>query len=92
MNRSEPVKKSTRLHYIDWLRVLATVGVFVYHAARPFVLQDWLIANEHQSVAVTLVFLVFLGSWGMPLFFLMAGTGTRLHSGVAQEASTSTSA
>ena len=77
MNRSEPVKKSTRLHYIDWLRVLATVGVFVYHAARPFVLQDWLIANKHQSAAVTLVFLVFLGSWGMPLFFLMAGTGTR---------------
>lgn len=77
MNRAERVKKATRLHYIDWLRVVATMGVFVYHAARPFVLQDWLILNKEQSIAVTFVFLVFLGSWGMPLFFLIAGAGTR---------------
>ncbi len=77
MSGSERVKKSTRLHYIDWLRVLATVGVFVYHAARPFVLQDWLVANKEQSLVVTFIFLIFLGSWGMPLFFLIAGTGSR---------------
>jgi peptidoglycan/LPS O-acetylase OafA/YrhL len=77
MSGSERAKKSTRLHYIDWLRLVATVGVFVYHAARPFVLQDWLIMNEHQSLAVTFIFLVFLGSWGMPLFFLMAGAGSQ---------------
>ena len=27
---------SQRIHYLDWLRVLALVGVFLYHAVRPF--------------------------------------------------------
>ena len=69
-------EKAARLHYLDWLRVLAILGVFLYHATRPFVLQDWLISNGQKSIALTFVFLVFLGSWGMPLFFLMAGTGS----------------
>lgn len=69
--------KSLRLHYIDWLRLLATLGVFIYHAARPFDLQDWMIKNPERSVVVTVFFVIFLGSWGMPLFFLMAGTGAQ---------------
>lgn len=69
--------KSVRLHYIDWLRLLATAGVFLYHATRPFDLQDWMIKNAEQSIVVTVIFLIFLGSWGMPLFFLMAGAGSQ---------------
>lgn len=68
--------KSVRLHYIDWLRLLATAGVFLYHATRPFDLQDWMIKNAEQSIVVTVIFLIFLGSWGMPLFFLMAGASS----------------
>jgi hypothetical protein len=68
---------SVRLHYLDWLRVLATLGVFLYHATRPFDLQDWLIKNEEQSALVTLFFLIFLGTWGMPLFFLVSGAGSQ---------------
>ena len=64
-----------RLHYLDWLRVIAIVGVWAYHSARPFMLQDWLINNPQKSPAITLLFLVFLGSLGMPLFFMMAGAG-----------------
>jgi hypothetical protein len=71
------IKKSVRLHYIDWLRLLATLGVFIYHAARPFDLQDWMIKNPERSVIVTVLFVIFLGSWGMPLFFLMAGAGSQ---------------
>lgn len=67
---------SPRLHYIDWLRLLATLGVFFYHAARPFDLQDWMIKNADRSELITAVFVIFLGSWGMPLFFLMAGTSS----------------
>jgi glucan biosynthesis protein C len=66
----------TRLHYLDWLRVIAILGVWVYHSARPFMLQDWLINNPQKSPAITFVFLIFLGSMGMPLFFLMAGAGS----------------
>ena len=28
--------KSVRLHYLDWLQVLAILGVFIYHAVQPF--------------------------------------------------------
>jgi glucan biosynthesis protein C len=72
-----PVQQSTRLHYLDWLRVLAIGGVFLYHAARPFILQEWLIMNETQSAVLSFIFLFFLGSWGMPLFFLLAGASSR---------------
>jgi glucan biosynthesis protein C len=67
---------SRRLHYLDWLRVFAIVGVWVYHAARPFMLQEWLINDTQTSLLITAVFLVFLGSMGMPLFFMMAGVGS----------------
>lgn len=66
---------SPRLHYLDWLRVIATLGVFLYHAVRPFDLQDWLIKNEERSALVTLIFVVFLGTFGMALFFLVSGIG-----------------
>jgi surface polysaccharide O-acyltransferase-like enzyme len=36
----------------------------------------WEIKNAETSIAVTL-FIVFLGPWGMPLFFLLSGTGSR---------------
>jgi hypothetical protein len=69
--------KTVRLHYLDWLRLLATLGVFIYHSARPFDLQDWMIKNTERSAVVTVIFVIFLGSWGMPLFFLMAGASSQ---------------
>jgi peptidoglycan/LPS O-acetylase OafA/YrhL len=66
-----------RLHYLDWLRVLAILGVFLFHAVHPFDATDWHIKNAEQSLVVTLVFVVFLYPWGMPLFFLLSGAGSR---------------
>ena len=68
-------QEPARLYYLDWLRVIAILGVWAYHAARPFMLQEWLINNTEKSSAITFVFLIFLGSMGMPLFFMMAGAG-----------------
>jgi peptidoglycan/LPS O-acetylase OafA/YrhL len=68
-------ERSTRLHYLDWLRVLAILGVFLFHAVHPFDMFPWEIKNAEQSVLVTL-FIVFLGPWGMPLFFMLSGAGT----------------
>jgi len=67
--------KSVRLHYLDWLYVLAIVGVFLFHAVHPFDLIDWHIENAEQSIVVTL-FAVFFVPWGMPFFFLMAGSSS----------------
>ena len=42
----------TRLHYLDWLRALAVLGVFVYHTAQPFSTEDWHIKNADVSEAI----------------------------------------
>jgi len=64
-----------RLYYLDWLRVIAILGVFLFHAVHPFDLSDWHIKNAEQSMAVSVV-LGLLFPWGMPFFFLIAGTGS----------------
>ena len=58
----------TRLHYLDWLRVLAVLGVFYAHALSIFDLIYWHVNNQRGQSLVT------LGTeWGMALFFLLAG-------------------
>jgi peptidoglycan/LPS O-acetylase OafA/YrhL len=69
----EPTGKSTRLHYLDWLQVLAILGVFLFHAVHPFdELADWHIKNAERSALATF-FVGFFNLWGMPFFFTMAG-------------------
>jgi peptidoglycan/LPS O-acetylase OafA/YrhL len=66
-------EKSARLHYLDWLQVLAILGVFLFHAVHPFdVLTDWHIKNAEASALATF-FAGFFGLWGMPFFFMMGG-------------------
>lgn len=67
--------EATRLHYLDWLRVIAPLGVFLFHATLVFSEFDYHIKNAEQSPAIT-AFLGFLFPWGMPLFFLIAGAGS----------------
>jgi len=65
--------KPARLHYLDWLQVLAVLGVFLFHAVHPFDdLADWHIKNVERSVLATF-FVGFFNLWGMPFFFMMAG-------------------
>jgi fucose 4-O-acetylase-like acetyltransferase len=68
-------ERRTRLHYLDWLRVIAIFGVFIFHTVRPFDFLDWAVNNKELSLAAT-IFVVFLYPWGMPLFFLISGAGT----------------
>ena len=67
---------TARLHDLDWLRVVAVLAVFVFHAAHPFDLFDWHVKNDQRSLAVTLVLGPFV-PWGMGLLFLLAGAGSR---------------
>ena len=69
------VPESGRLHYLDWLRVLAILGVFLFHASNVFNDQDFVVKNAEQSEVVTGI-QAFFFPWGMPLFFLIAGAGT----------------
>ncbi|MFC1866456.1 acyltransferase family protein, partial [Chloroflexota bacterium] len=64
---------SVRVHYLDWLLVLAILGVILFHSIHPFdELGDWIIKNSERSAIATFIG-GFLTLWGMPLFFLMAG-------------------
>jgi peptidoglycan/LPS O-acetylase OafA/YrhL len=69
--------KSVRLHYLDWLRVILILGVFVYHVVKPFdPMLDWHIKNAERSVAV-MTFLLLINPVGLPLFFLVAGAASK---------------
>ena len=67
--------QTTRLFYLDWLRVIATLGVFLFHASDVFNTAGFEIKNAEQSDLITLIQGSFY-PWGMPLFFFVAGAGS----------------
>jgi len=64
-----------RLHYLDWLRVLATLGVFFFHVINIFGPAKFEINNAERSDAIMAI-QGFFYPWGMPLFFLVSGAGS----------------
>ena len=64
-----------RLYYLDWLRVIATLGVFLFHASNVFNGTNFEVRNAESS-DVIMIFDTFFYPWGMPLFFLLAGAGS----------------
>ena len=56
-----------RRHYLDWLRVLAILGVFLFHASNVFNDQDFVVKNAEQSEVITGI-QAFFFPWGMPMF------------------------
>ncbi|MBN1659348.1 MAG: acyltransferase [Anaerolineae bacterium] len=66
---------AVRLHYLDWLRVLATLGVFMFHAINVFGPTKFEINNAERSDLILLI-QGFFFPWGMPLFFLVSGAGS----------------
>ena len=70
-----PVGATERLYYIDWLRVLAILGVFLFHSSNVFNTMPFHIKNIEQSGVITAI-QAFFFPWGMPLFFMIAGAGT----------------
>jgi surface polysaccharide O-acyltransferase-like enzyme len=68
--------KTQRLYYLDWIRVLAVFGVFMFHALHAFDAIPWVIKNEETSFAITGILMLFF-PWGLPLFFMVAGASTQ---------------
>jgi len=65
-------RKGVRLHYLDWLRVLAILFVLVYHSSRFFNMEDWHVKNPTWYPWVE-VWNGFAGTWMMPLIFVISG-------------------
>jgi glucans biosynthesis protein C len=66
------IQTSERLHYLDWLRVLAVVGVFYAHSINIFDMLYWHVRSGGQRSGL-IVLVVFGTQWGMSLFFFLAG-------------------
>jgi peptidoglycan/LPS O-acetylase OafA/YrhL len=63
-----------RQAYLDWLRIIAIIGVLFFHSAMPYVAGwDWHIKNKETS-NVLLEFNDFLHRFRMPLLFFISGT------------------
>lgn len=76
----QPVR-APRLHYIDWLRVLAVLLLFFFHTSRVFDAGDpFYIKSAQLSVPVGWL-LGFIDRWHMPLLFFLAGASTYLSLG-----------
>jgi peptidoglycan/LPS O-acetylase OafA/YrhL len=60
------------LHYLDWLRVLAILFVFVYHSSRFFNMEDWHVKNPTWYPWVE-VWNRFATTWMLPLIFVISG-------------------
>jgi len=67
-----------RQYYIDWLRILLILSVFLFHIGMIFNSWDWHVKNditcEYKSTLWYIM--VFLGRWRMPLLILISGAGT----------------
>jgi len=69
---SNTIQKPARLHYIDWLRVLAMLSIFFFHSDRFFDFFDWHVKNSVTSLASSIHIDIF-NQWMMPLFFILSG-------------------
>ncbi|HEU5287860.1 MAG TPA: acyltransferase, partial [Candidatus Limnocylindria bacterium] len=75
LTAGERVTGGPRLHYLDWLRVVAIASVFVFHTLRPFG-DEWHVNNAERSQALEDA-LFFFWTFGLALLFLVAGAGVR---------------
>lgn len=64
--------KNLRKYYLDWLRVLAILSVFIYHSTRFFNLGDWHVKSAGTYSGVGF-FENFMEVWMMPFIFVISG-------------------
>lgn len=66
---------NARRYDIDWLRVFATLTVFIFHCTRFFCSEDWhlKVPVEQQSEVLVIVRSFFISIWFMELFCLVSG-------------------
>ncbi|MGD7023681.1 acyltransferase family protein [Rossellomorea vietnamensis] len=63
----------TRRYDLDWLKVTATLLVFLYHCSMFFNPFDWHVKNNEVDSSVILAFSLLIGTWIMPIFFVISG-------------------
>ncbi|MFD1781724.1 acyltransferase [Fredinandcohnia salidurans] len=65
-----------RQYDLDWIKVLATLFVFLYHCSMFFNPYDWHIKNNVINRSYIDFFSLLVGNWIMPIFFVISGIST----------------
>lgn len=71
-------RKVIREYDLDWIRVIATFVVFLFHCFMFFNPFPWHVKNIELDTGGILVLSLFLGTWIMPLFFMISGISVSL--------------
>jgi glucans biosynthesis protein C len=66
------INRSKRRYDLDWLKIIATFSVFIFHCLRFFDLGVWHVKNNQLDPIATIGSGLLL-QWIMPLFFLLSG-------------------
>ena len=72
MNELKENSVPERRYDLDWLRIFATIMIFLFHSARAYDYLPWEIKNDKLDIGMT-IFVVFLSGWIMPFFFILSG-------------------
>lgn len=65
-------KARVRINYLDWLRVLGILFVFLYHTTRLYNFEDWNVKNDIWYPSLEL-WNTFATTFMMPLMFVISG-------------------
>jgi glucans biosynthesis protein C len=68
--------KQERQYYIDWLRILLIISVFLFHIGMIFNTWNWHVKNDQLYGGILIGIMTFLHKWRMPLLFFLSGSGT----------------
>jgi len=73
---TQTTKRTERQYFIDWLRIILILSVFMYHIGMFFNTWDWHVKNPTEYGGFLKNSMIFLAQWRMPLLFLISGAGT----------------
>jgi fucose 4-O-acetylase-like acetyltransferase len=62
-----------RQYDLDWIRVIATLAVFIYHCLMFFNPWAWHVKNSETDPTYITALSLFMSTWLMPIFFAVSG-------------------
>lgn len=65
-----------RQNDLDWIRVIATLAVFIYHCLMFFNPWAWHVKNNITDPTYITAISLFMSTWLMPIFFAVSGINT----------------
>ena len=69
--------KNERQYDLDWIKVIATLIVFLFHCAMFFNPFPWHVKNNELDYSFILYFSLITTSWIMPIFFIISGMSVK---------------